>query len=442
MAEPVSKEPEVDETISERAQIEGYLKQFCLEEALDEAINEVVDKRPSNPYMMIGRFMETKTFPEILDLTLSVCIVGRGLTGVQASLVTNLSSFTAIYPLQQYDPNGAFSDNDMLIDFAVLESKGKEALKGQDPTKTEEIDEIISKIANITHPVAMALSIACCRAGARHSGSKPLYKFLADQIGTTAKMPVPVATVLTRAVGTSVCNTTQAFTVIPTTPSFFDSAMETIMHAAQAVNKAVAGSQAACTLSDQGCPTVLPSAMTAAACMQLVSKSLKDDGVEGNPRVGMDCRAAELLDAPPAPAGDDIPYVSCYTIVLPSFLVVSDAFLSIYCCVPACLPVCLHALTPHGTSLTIISLPQPLIDTLLLLIYILPYRYEDTEDKPISYIVEPAMEGAPDGGEDVPEKVLSGEEMVELCLGDWKATEYVTIFIHPFFLYLFSSSHA
>ena len=129
MAESSEVKEEVDENISERAKIEGYLKQYCLEECLDEAINEVVDKRPSNPYMLISRFMETKTFPEILDLQLSVSIIGRGLTGVQATLTTNLAEFVAVYPLGPYDPLGAFSDADMLVDFAVLQSKAKEALK-------------------------------------------------------------------------------------------------------------------------------------------------------------------------------------------------------------------------------------------------------------------------------------------------------------------------
>lgn len=348
-----------DENLSERAKIEGYLKQYCLEECLDEAINEVVDKRPSNPYMLISRFMETKTFPEILDLHLSVCIIGRGLTGVQATLTTNLADFEAVYPLGPYHPLGAFSDADMLLDFAVLQSKGKEALKGQDPTKTEEIDETISKIPNITHAVAMAMSIACCRAGARHSGNKPLYKFMAEQIGTTPKMPVPVATVLTRAVGQSVVSTTQAFTVIPTSPSFFDGAMESVMHAAQAVNKALSAARPGCTVSDLGCPTVLPTALTAEACMALVIKCLKEEGIEGAPKVGLDCRTVDLLEGGPAPEGDDIPY-------------------------------------------------------------------EDTEDKPVTYIMEPAQE-AGDGGEDVPETTMSGEELVEHFLGFWKATEYITL---------------
>ncbi len=354
-----NKEGEVDETISERAKIEGYLKQYCLEECLDEAINEVVDKRPSNPYMLISRFMETKTFPEILDLQLSVCIIGRGLTGVQATLTTNLADFVAVYPLGPYHPLGAFSDADMLVDFAVLQSKGKEALKGQDPSKTEEIDETISKIPNVTHAVAMAMSIACCRAGARHSGNKPLYKFMAEQIGTTPKMPVPVATVLTRAVGRSVVSTTQAFTVIPTTPSFFDSAMESVMHAAQAVNKVLSETRPGCTISDQGCPTVLPRSLTAEACLALVTKCLKEEGIEGAPKVGMDCRSVELLEGGTPPEGDDIPY-------------------------------------------------------------------EDTEDKPASYTMEPAQEGG-DGGEDVPEMSMSGEEIVDHFLGFWKATEYVTL---------------
>ena len=156
--------------------------------------------------------------------------------------MTNIATFTASYPLAAYTAMGEFSDGDMLLDFSVLQSKGREALKGQDPTKTEEIDELISAIPNITPAVAMAMSMTCCRAGARHSGNKPLYSFLSEKVGTTPRMPVPVATVLARAVGKSVVNTTQAITVMPSSPSFFDGAMESVMHATQAINKVLSRS--------------------------------------------------------------------------------------------------------------------------------------------------------------------------------------------------------
>ena len=52
---------------SERSIIENYLKEFAIQECLDEVVNELVEQRPKNPYMHISKFMETKTLGEILD---------------------------------------------------------------------------------------------------------------------------------------------------------------------------------------------------------------------------------------------------------------------------------------------------------------------------------------------------------------------------------------
>jgi hypothetical protein len=48
-------------------------------------------------------------------------------------------------------------------------------------------------------------------------------------------------------------------------------------------------------------------------------------------------------------------YVFCHTIVLPLFLVVMSLSLSLSLAYPS-ITACLYSLTPHGTSLTIISL--------------------------------------------------------------------------------------
>jgi enolase len=357
------KEGGVDETISERTRIESYLKQYCLEDCLDEAINQVVDKMPSNPYMQISRFMETKTYPEILDLKLTMCFAGRGLAGVEVALTTNIATFTASFPVASYTPMGEFSDGDMLLDFSVLQSKGKEALKGKDPTQTEEIDELIAGIPNITAPVAMAMSMACCRAGARHSGNKPLYTFLSEKIGTTARMPVPVCTVLTRAAGKSVVNTTQSITVMPSTPSFFDGAIESVMHATQAVNKVLAQKRgaAAGALSDMGCPSILPSAMTTEECIAMVAQAMKEEGIEGGPKLGLDYRSVDLWEGGAKERGDDIPYEDT-----------EDA--------------------PSG-----------------------------------GYTLEPGVEGGGDDGEDIPEKMVSGAELADILVPIFKSQELVTL---------------
>lgn len=289
----------IPDTESERTKIENYLKLYCLQDCLDEAINEVVEKRPSNPYLHISRFMDTKTLPEIMDLRLVCCFVGRGLVGVQAILTTNLSEFSGSCPISVY---GAPTEGDMILDFAVIEAKAKEAVRGLDPTKMTEIDEVIMQVSNITPPCAMAISIACCRAGARHSG-KPLHRFLSDVIESTPKMPAPVVSVVARAVGNSI-NIAQTISVIPTTPSFFDGAMEAVLHASQSVNRKLDELKTPSTISDFGCPCALGTT-TLEDLVKMTLEALSEDGIEGVPRICIDLRSVDLMT--PVVEGE-IPY--------------------------------------------------------------------------------------------------------------------------------------
>lgn len=243
---------------SERAHIENYLKLYCLEECLDESLNEIVEKRPANPYMMIANFMETKTLPEILDVRLVSVLVGRGLVGVQANVTTNITTFSAVAQF----PYSYALESDMLREFAVLQDRAQQALKGQDPRNVPQIDELISVITGIEAPVGLALSMACCRAGARHKAI-PLFKFISELAGSSPCMPMPVVTVLTRQGGGSM-NIGQFITVTPTTPSFFEGAMESVLRATQSINKAIDANKtsgAAMTVMDGGAPCSLASSI-------------------------------------------------------------------------------------------------------------------------------------------------------------------------------------
>jgi len=53
---------------SERKLVEDYLKLYCIEELIDEALNEICERRPTNPYVDLARLIEAKTLPEIIDV--------------------------------------------------------------------------------------------------------------------------------------------------------------------------------------------------------------------------------------------------------------------------------------------------------------------------------------------------------------------------------------
>jgi hypothetical protein len=107
------------EAKSEKEIVEAYIKQFALEECLDEIVNVVIEERPSNPYMAIAQAMETKTLAEILDVQLVPILVSHGYCGIQATITTNIGPFvgSSAFPYPIGEPDAAV---DMLRDFTGI----------------------------------------------------------------------------------------------------------------------------------------------------------------------------------------------------------------------------------------------------------------------------------------------------------------------------------
>ena len=271
----------------ERAAIESYLKSFALEEILDEAINDVVERRPANPYGAIASFLESKTVPEILDVKIACCLVGRNMCGVDVTVVTNISSFSASASEMTYESN---TDGEMIREYAVLQEKARDSLKGLDPRNIVAMDEAIALVPGMEKSVALALSMACCRAGARHKGM-PLYRFLADLAGTSPGIPMPVVSVLTRSIAGSIA-ITQNITVTPTTPSFVEGAYEAVLKASLCVQRHLDSSKVPTTVSDSGCPCVTSSSLLDA--VGIVKAAFAEEPPEGGLKLGVDVRAGDV----------------------------------------------------------------------------------------------------------------------------------------------------
>ena len=188
---------------SERQKIEEYLKFYCINEVIDEVINELVETRPVNPYVAMCGMMERHTMPEIVEVMINGTFVGRGHAGVIATVVTNIGSFTgtAAYP---YTSDVA----EITRDFSRATDSLRNALCKLDPRDLVEVDKLVDGMAEIDNTVALAVSMACCRAGAKHKGL-PLYRYLNlvgvkddDRAREMARhrmcIPLPVATVLCR----------------------------------------------------------------------------------------------------------------------------------------------------------------------------------------------------------------------------------------------------
>lgn len=219
------------DSANEKKEVEDYLKQFCMEECLDEIMNEIVIERPTNPYVAMALLCESKTLPEIIDVSFKSVIV-CGALAVQANFTTNISTFTGIATYKQSN-----SEEPVIMkDYSMLREKIRDAILEVDPVNLFKVDECVATLAGVDPAESLALSIACCRAGARHKGMK-LYHYLAHTVGLKEEelcIPTPVVSVLSRIIeGQS----TQDITVTSTKAGTFTGAMELILHTASLVAK-------------------------------------------------------------------------------------------------------------------------------------------------------------------------------------------------------------
>ena len=250
---------------------ERYLQNYCLQEYFDEALNEVLGTRPPNPYAQLCNFFELKTLPEILDLKLRCIMLGRGGVGIEAVVITNRAPFVGLYPLSRYDKP---STGEALLDFSMLQKNTSETIRGMSPFDPRAVDGAVKAVKDMTPPIALAISMAVCRAGATHA-QKPLYKFLAEKAKSAARLPVPCVTVLCRSAGGATV-IHQTLTVVPTTPSYVSSAVECCIAATAAVIRKVGDTHMVCTVPDAGVPSAAPPASLADLAL-LVAQALSEE---------------------------------------------------------------------------------------------------------------------------------------------------------------------
>ena len=217
---------------SEKKEVEEYLKQYCMEECLDEILNEVILERPTNPYVAMALLCESKTLPEIIDVNFQSILIG-GELAVQANFTTNITTFIGVATYNSINPD----EPKTFRDYSMLREKIRDSILDIDPTNMAKVDESIAKLSGIDPAESLALSIACCRAGARHKGLK-LYKYIAQMVGLKEEeicIPTPVISVASRIIeGTQA---TQDITLTSVKASTFSNALEILLQVANKISK-------------------------------------------------------------------------------------------------------------------------------------------------------------------------------------------------------------
>jgi enolase len=280
----------------ERQLVEEYMQEYCLEAVIDEVVNGVLEARPSNPYIEMSKLMEAKSTPEILHVRLGAAVVDAG-AAVRAAVSTTVGVFEACcgVPSEQPDAEEDFRD------YSAIQEEVSSSLLGKNPTEFQRIDDIIQRIEGLDQSVALALSMACARAGARHKGME-LYHYLAECGKTTPAMPVPCISVVSRAAGPADrWNThSQDVGVIPTTSSSFAEALEAVTKAYRTVGRIVADSKApVLPSSSTGCPKLRSSL---ADILKIAHEATSVEGAAGGLKLVVDMRGCDLAAVPAAAA--------------------------------------------------------------------------------------------------------------------------------------------
>lgn len=279
---------------SEKQIVEEYLKNFALEECLDEIINDVIERRPDNPYMAIARSMESKTLPEIIEVYIYSTVVANGCGGIEAKIVTNLDQFIGTAGIPYNQPLAT----DILQDYSAMQTHARDALKSLDPRNLDGVDVALETLLNdggLNRTACLAISIACCRAGARHKGM-PLYLYLADSMGGnkgTISLPMPVMSVLSRAApGPGDTIYTQELTAIPTTCTSLENAMEAGLHICDFIKKKLDSSKVPMATADCGCPRLSMGSIEEA--VRFVAEAIGEAMIDGELKTGVDMRSMAL----------------------------------------------------------------------------------------------------------------------------------------------------
>lgn len=206
--------------LSEQRLIEQYIKQFSLEDCLDEILNQVVGERPKNPYTALAHLFTMKTMPEIMDIRMK-SIIHHGGYAVRVVICTNAGDFSAAASYLQPPSESR--------EFGILEGKLRDALLSADPRNIKAVDEIVSGLVDVDPAESLALSFACCRAAAKLKNMKlhELIAELSDKKRDELFIPLPVAKVAVRSFN-GLPSTVQSLLCFPTKATTVDIALERI----------------------------------------------------------------------------------------------------------------------------------------------------------------------------------------------------------------------
>jgi hypothetical protein len=230
---------EDDKNEKDRQLIEDYIQEHGIEQTLDEVINNIVERRPVNPYVELSKLLETKTNPEIVEVQLLPILAGCSTFGIRATIVTNVGTFIGLslslsvvsYVLLSGDAALPYLPNNttpLMKDYSIEQVKIEDAIKNLDPLNYPLQEEALFQLQDVDPPILLAVSIACIRGASKFRGLS-LYQYIAELASTEPQFPLPVCTVMSRCVGDPSEKVYQSIMLYPIASSSYSQAVEAIL---------------------------------------------------------------------------------------------------------------------------------------------------------------------------------------------------------------------
>ncbi|KAH8081631.1 phosphopyruvate hydratase [Aureococcus anophagefferens] len=214
---------------NERQIIETYMQEHGLETTLNDVVNNIVKTRPADPYVKLGQSLlrSSETANSITAVRATEVLNGHGTPALEVEVETQQGKFRAISGLGPFDDDedrhGGFGLKKAADSVkAVLADK----LVNVDVTNMEAIDALLLGEDAPANAV-LALSVACCKAAARHGGLEVHEHVAALAASAGGVLPMPtVAVVNGGSYGTSTSCPFEEVSVVPVAARSLEDALE------------------------------------------------------------------------------------------------------------------------------------------------------------------------------------------------------------------------
>jgi len=255
--------------------------------------------QPQIPHMVIKKIFAREIFDSRGNPTVEVDVhTEKGL--FRAAVPSGAS--TGIYEaLELRDGDKSrFGGKGVLKAVANVNNTIAPKLVGMDPTKQEEIDELMLKLdgtdskKNLGANAILGVSLAVCRAGAAYKGL-PLYKWIAELAGNKKiVMPVPSFNVINGGAHAGNKLAMQEFMILPTGAKSFKEAMRMGAEVYQCLKSVIKSKygQDATNVGDEG--GFAPNIQDNKEGLVLLKSAIEKAGYTGKVTIGMDVAASEF----------------------------------------------------------------------------------------------------------------------------------------------------